>query len=70
MMVWFGFLAALSIGMQRWCDRRRIAEFAFDGSLLRFKTRSRKSGNGAGGAGPWGIGWIFETAPKPICGTP
>ena len=38
MMLWFTFLAAFAIGMQRWYDRRMIAQFSFDGSLLRFTT--------------------------------
>ena len=38
MMLWFTFLAAFAIGMQRRYDRRMIAQFSFDGSLLRFKT--------------------------------
>lgn len=38
MLLWFAFLAALSMGLQLWYHRRTIAEFTFDGSLLRFTT--------------------------------
>ena len=38
MMLWFTFLAAFAVGMQRWYDRRMIAQFSFDGSVLRFTT--------------------------------
>ena len=56
---------------------RKATETSFDlgrSEMKRLKheiyPKSRKSGNGADGAGPWGIGWIFETARKPIWNTP